>query len=96
MAVIAGAFVTTGVLVFLGVLGWQVLHYLREGVWFPVSVIDGLEHVGFEWALNPTSWIGLHNVLSIVNLGFAVMICGWVVASIFASVGDALSYSTDQ
>jgi hypothetical protein len=95
MAVIAGLFVSAGVLSFLGILGWQVVHYLKEGVWFPVSVVDGLEYVGFEWALNPSSWIGLHNVLNIVNLGFAIMICGWVVAGVLASIGDVLAYSAE-
>lgn len=96
MGVVAGLFVSAGVLSFVAVLGWQVLHYLKEGVWLPVSVVDGLQYVGLEWALHPTSWVGLYNVLNIVNLGFAIMICGWVVAGVLASIGDVLAYSAES
>lgn len=77
-----------GILGCLAILGWQVFHYLRSGYWIAISVIDGLTRMGVEWAIYPTDWIGLHNMLGAINLGAAIMICGVVIGGFLMNADE--------
>jgi hypothetical protein len=61
------------------VLGWQVYEYLRYSFWMPISVITGLSWIKLEWALNPTDWIGVFNILSNIPLSLALVVVGFFV-----------------
>jgi hypothetical protein len=51
----------------VGVLGYQIIFYLKNGAWQPLSVIDGFVYLSQErpslWLLYPQDWIGLHKLL---------------------------------
>lgn len=61
------------------VVGWQVYEYLRYNIWTPVSVVTALEWMKIQWALNPTDWVGLYNILRKVPLSVAMIVSGWMV-----------------
>lgn len=44
------------------VLATQVLYFLHDGVWVPVSLLDGIKYIDPDWVANPSSWVGLHQV----------------------------------
>src|SRR5215510_5171308 len=60
------------------VLGYQIIFYLQNGVWRPLSAIDGLVHLSGEnssdWLLHPQDWIGLHNLLDKTPLSLALFL----------------------
>jgi hypothetical protein len=62
-----------GILVFgaIGLVGWQIYHYLQVGQWQPISVITALQYCEVGWAYNPTKWIGLYRVLDFIPLSLA-------------------------
>jgi hypothetical protein len=60
-------------------LGWQVYEYLRYNYWPPVSVITALEWMKISWALNPSDWIGIYNILSKTALSLAMFVIGFLV-----------------
>ena len=62
-----------------GLLGWQVYEYLRYSQWPSISIITALEWMKIGWALNPTDWIGLHNILSKTALSLAMFLLGFLV-----------------
>jgi len=74
-------FVAALALIFVGVgtVGWQVYEYLRYSIWNPVSVIDALQWMKIQWALNPTDWIGLYNMLKMVPMSLTLIVIGWIV-----------------
>lgn len=61
------------------VIGWQVYDYLRHDFWTPVSVITALMWMKVEWSLNPTDWLGLYKVLSIIPLSLTLFGTGLIV-----------------
>lgn len=63
----------------LGVVGWQVYEFLRNNSWNPVSVVTALQWMKIQWALNPTDWIGLYNILQMVPLSLMMIVSGWMV-----------------
>ena len=50
------------------ILGYQCFLYLRTGVWESLSIIDFMIKFNYSWAINPTSWMGLHNILDYINI----------------------------
>jgi hypothetical protein len=66
------------VLMLIGVcvLGWQAYEYLRYSFWTPVSVITMLEVTKVGWALYPTEWLGLYNILNAIPLSLAYFVIG--------------------
>jgi hypothetical protein len=74
-------FLTALALIFggLGIVGWQVYEYLRYNTWNSASVITALQWMKIHWAMNPTDWIGLHNILSMTPLSLTMIAIGWMV-----------------
>jgi hypothetical protein len=60
-------------------LGLQVYEYLRYSQWPSISIITAFEWMKIGWALNPTDWIGLHNILSKTALSLAMFAFGLIV-----------------
>ncbi len=56
-------------LIFLGITGYQIVTYLDTAQWNSVSVIDALVRINVEWAKRPTSWRGVHEIMSFVPAG---------------------------
>ena len=67
----------------LGVIGWQALDWMKTDKWQTLTVLTGLASVGVEWAKNPDSWLGIHNVLRHVPLSVAVFWAGMLPALFF-------------
>jgi hypothetical protein len=57
-------------------LGWQAYEYLRYNFWTSVSVITALGWMNFGWALNPTDWLGLYNILIKTPLSLMMFVIG--------------------
>jgi hypothetical protein len=60
-------------------LGWQAYEYLRYNFWTPISVITVLEWMKVGWALNPTDWWGLYNLLKAIPLSLTFLVVGFFV-----------------
>ncbi len=88
MTFIVAIFVWGGLLGGLGIIGWQVYSYLRSGEWIGVSIITGLQNIDMEWAHNPGSWVGLYQVLDLINLGVAVWISGLILGAVVHSMEE--------
>ena len=54
-------------------LGWQSYEYLRYNIWIPISVMTMLEWMKVGWALNPTDWLGLYNLLIKIPLSLVYL-----------------------
>ena len=65
----------------LGVLGSQSYMFLRESLWESMSIITGLAMMDVDWASNPTDWLGLHHILSVVPLSLALVLTGFMTIS---------------
>ena len=63
----------------LGVVGWQVYEYLRYNTWNSLSVINAMQWMKIQWALNPADWIGLYNILCMIPLSLTMIVIGWMV-----------------
>ena len=65
-------------LVGLGVLGWQVYHWLDTAMWTSRSVLDllGWANVQSEWVQNPTRWIGLWRLFDWLPLSATAIVFG--------------------
>jgi hypothetical protein len=63
----------------VAVFGWQVYAYLRHNIWTPVSVIVALQWMEIRWAINPSDWFGLYNILVKMPLSLTMMVMGWMV-----------------
>jgi hypothetical protein len=74
----------------IGLIGWQLVHYLQSGSWVGVSVLGFMNwaDLGRDWALNPTSWLGLWRILHAIPASIA----GMVLAVIVAGIAGALGY----
>jgi hypothetical protein len=57
-------------------LGWQAYEYLRYSFWTPISIITMLEWMKVGWALNPTDWLGLYNLLNKTPLSLTTFVVG--------------------
>ncbi len=64
----------------LGVVGWQALNWMKTDEWQTLTVLTGLGSVGVEWAKQPDSWLGIHNLLQHVPLSVAVFWAGMLPA----------------
>lgn len=58
------------------VLMMQILMYLHDGVWVPVSLLDGVRYIAPEWSANPSEWIGAHRVLAAIPAGASALLIG--------------------
>ena len=59
-----GLVIAVAILAIASVVGWQVLYWLKNGVWPALSVGKGLYEAGVR--LEPISWIGLQKVVNFV------------------------------
>ncbi len=67
-------------------LGMQVIGYLSTGTWEPLGLlwyVGGL--IGWDWAQDPKSWIGLHSLLDKINAGFGVVTIGVLCGSMISA-----------
>ena len=57
---------------------WQCYHWMRDGAWWPVSLLTALAWagVGGTWILFPTDWLGLHKLLDGIPLSIALVAAG--------------------
>ena len=72
VAVAGGLFSIIGAWLLL----WQTFGWLNEGVWVPMSVIDGIRNIWpSQWLDYPQSWIGIHKILEAtpVSLGYLAL-----------------------
>lgn len=63
-----------GCMCLLACLGYQVFLFAQYGFWVEISAADVMVWLGSEWALHPTSWYGIHRVLSYINAGLFVFV----------------------
>jgi hypothetical protein len=61
------------------ILGVQIYEYLRNGSWHSLSVISLLQFFDVEWALMPSDWMGLYNMMDIVPLSLAALVAGFLI-----------------
>jgi hypothetical protein len=61
-----------GVVIAVGLFGWQIYGYLIHGVWMPITITKALSWIHVEWAASPTALLGVHNILDSFSLAFAV------------------------
>ena len=61
---ISAIFYVSGVLSVIGVLGWQAYEFLRNGVWIPISVIDGLRELGMVWRKRCQVYLSLRTAVA--------------------------------
>lgn len=69
----------------VGVFVWQVYYYLRFNVWISVSVITALEWMKIGWAMSPSDWFGLFNVLNYIPLSISMVVFGFFMLLAFQS-----------
>lgn len=77
---IASLLLLVGASSLLVCLGYQAFTFAKSGTWPPVSVSDALAWMGSTWAAYPTSWYGIHKVLSYMNAGLFVFIPSTITA----------------
>ena len=72
---ISAILVVSGGLVF----SYQCFYYLKFGYWEEISFISLLSLVDNEltmWSNNPSTWIGLHNILSLLPMSLLLVFLG--------------------
>jgi hypothetical protein len=55
------------------VFGWQGLTWLTTSTWKPITVLSALHWLHVRWALSPTVWPELHQLLANTPLGLALL-----------------------
>ena len=60
------------------ILGVQIYEYLRSGEWQSLSIISLMQFFKIQWALMPSDWIGLYNVMDMVPLSLAALVAGFL------------------
>ena len=77
---------TLSFLAMLGVLGYQAYLYLKTGAWVEMSVTDSCYRwLHIDWCAWPSDWIGVHHMLTTINVGFFI----WSVSSVIVWIGVA-------
>ncbi|MGD2141395.1 MAG: hypothetical protein PVH25_13430 [Burkholderiales bacterium] len=74
-------FVGFGLFGAFGIIGWQMLGWLRTGEWHTLTLTMGLATFGVKWAASPRSWIGIYNMLEHVPLSVAVF-WAWMIPAL--------------
>ncbi len=65
------------------ILGAQCYHYLRAGEWAPIGALTYWGALfGWDWAVYPADWHGLHGMLNYINAGVAAFFCGVFAAAL--------------
>lgn len=60
----------------IGVIGFQIFLWLKEGVWFPISLITVLSFFS-DWAYNPRDWVGFWKMLNAIPISVLLIFIGW-------------------
>jgi hypothetical protein len=72
-----GDFFSAAFLVSLGaafcVFGWQGLSWLTTSTWKPITVLNALNWLHVRWAVSPTIWPELHQMLGHTPLALALL-----------------------
>jgi len=63
----------------VGIVIWQIYYYLKNDVWYSISVIKGMQYFNVQWASNPTDWQGLWRVLDFMPLSLSIFIVVFLV-----------------
>lgn len=95
---LAGLIVLFGLLIVLagiGVLGVQVVNYLRFGEWQPVPILD-LATPYLPWLHNPQSWFGLHRIVRDAFDVMPVSLLLMIVGGLIAGFGSAVKGRVDR
>lgn len=62
----------------VGTLGYQVYLWLKLGTWLPLNALVLLQLVGDSllqaWAIDPSSWLGVHAILSWLPLSATLVL----------------------
>ena len=70
-----------GLFAAIGILGWQILDWLKTGDWQALTLMSALASIGVDWASTPQSWIGIHNLLKEIPLTVAAF-WAWMIPAI--------------
>jgi hypothetical protein len=67
-------FAAFGAIALLGCFGYQALGYLQNGAWSAISLVDFALYMfpSNNWLQWPSSWIGLHRILDMINAGIGI------------------------
>lgn len=63
----------------IGIILWQLYHYLRFNEWISLSVVDLLKWCEVKWAFLPTDWLGMYRVLEFAPLSGSLFVAAWIV-----------------
>jgi hypothetical protein len=91
---------------FLALVGFQVVRWLREGEWTHIGITEGLhaaladccvraQQTGVvaslaQWLDTPVHWLGLHRVLEVLPASLGLFLCSVFGNSLFIYSRDAL------
>lgn len=64
--------------------GLQIYWFLRDGLWWPLSIIDTLKIINstskrLDWLYEPQSWQGIHIIMDRLSLPASLMVFGILV-----------------
>lgn len=86
----------------IAIWGWQLFAYAQDGQWHPYSLVDALlQHVApvnseFAWWLvGPTTWLGVHHVMTWLNAGWAITALQGPISAIFVLIWGCVVYVRD-
>ncbi len=77
----------------LAVVVYQIYFWLRNGVWFGISVLDALKYFysprNWPWLWYPDYWMGFHNILDKFPLFlFLLLFAFFLVQALEGSIED--------
>ena len=68
----------------LGLIVYQVYFYLKKAIWKSISIIDGLDYIGFDWSENPIDWVGIWTILDKMPLSLFLIILSLFICNGFS------------
>jgi hypothetical protein len=84
-----------GMFIPLLILLWQILAYLRDGIWSSISVGDSLVAARewlptdvVSWVIQPASWFGLHQIVVPMPMALAIFVVGFGLALLICCSAD--------
>ena len=85
-----GGFFSAAFVVSLGaalcVFGWQGLTWLMASTWKPITVLNALNWLHVRWAVSPTIWPELHQLLGQTPLALALLGVAGVCFLVYAAL----------
>lgn len=61
----------------IAIFGYQVYQYLKAGIWQPISLTTAMQFMNVKWAISPTDWAGLYQILDFIPLSATVFVAGF-------------------